>query len=538
MGDFANKLKSQKNIMNLTVSEKYSPASYQHAEVETMGGMKLNILASQIAPIDIHQNANMWRYTSRGDLTSCLSGGTQTLIQLDRTSGSGFCSDAVLRVAYQNNSGSASIMNVLPHWINNILVQSSDGKTIQQISGKQLWDLYGRMYSYEQWQLLAPLVNSNSIYGIGASIANGASGTLYLPILSSFLNTSAVFLPFINGDTNVYVQWNASSLNCVSGSPVTITALTLDVQMSDLPADHRSMYMAQFASKINQSFFPFQRSMQVPLTVNAGQTYQIQLSGIMGDVVFMDFTLRANVTSGSELRNYSRVANFQLLDSEQKAISGQQLITHDWNQKYMLPRYFAGQISQYKSGIYTYVFSAENSSPVHLILNGQKFGSYPMGSYEYLQFTAEQGGTNEVQTITPSGTSASGSYTITWATPYSSQTTLPLAYNTSAANIALAIQALPNFDGLVTVSQPFTATSTLTFSGSYANRDLSAKGYNIIVNTMNAQTSGNALVFFVNSISTAGVIGFTAGSYTIDICAYTTALLSVLPSHQFVTMNT
>lgn len=76
------------------------------------------------------------------------------------------------------------------------------------------------------------------------------------------------------------------------------------------------------------------------------------------------------------------------------------------------------------------------------------------------------GGTNEVQRITTSGAPASGTFTLT----YSGQTTADIAYNSSAATVDSALEALSNIgSGDVTCTGgPLPAAIDIAFTGSLA----------------------------------------------------------------------
>ena len=76
-------------------------------------------------------------------------------------------------------------------------------------------------------------------------------------------------------------------------------------------------------------------------------------------------------------------------------------------------------------------------------------------------------GTNEVQTLTVSGTWTSG----TWTLSFQGQTTAPLAFDITAANLVTAMNLLSNIDsGDVTASGGATGTNpvVITFAGRYA----------------------------------------------------------------------
>jgi hypothetical protein len=110
--------------------------------------------------------------------------------------------------------------------------------------------------------------------------------------------------------------------------------------------------------------------------------------------------------------------------------------------------------------------------------------------------TVTTNGTDEVQTLTPSGTISGGTFTIT----YSGQTTSAIAHNATAATIQAALTALSNIDdtdGVVCAGGPINTTPvTITF-----RRSLSATNVAQVTIT-SSLTGGGSLT---PSTTTAGV---------------------------------
>jgi hypothetical protein len=115
------------------------------------------------------------------------------------------------------------------------------------------------------------------------------------------------------------------------------------------------------------------------------------------------------------------------------------------------------------------------------------------------------GGTNEVQTITVTGTPTGGSFTLT----FNGQTTAAIAYNAAAAAVKTALEALTNIAvGDVTTSGgplPTTAV-TVTFAGAYASSDVPQM-------TATASFTGGTSPAVAVTTTTPGVIGTTTIGY-------------------------
>lgn len=110
--------------------------------------------------------------------------------------------------------------------------------------------------------------------------------------------------------------------------------------------------------------------------------------------------------------------------------------------------------------------------------------------------TVSTNGTDEVQTLTPSGTISGGTFTIT----YSGQTTAAIVFNATAAAIQTALVALSNIDdtdGVVCAGGPINTTPvTITF-----RRSLSATNVAQVTIT-SSLTGGGSLT---PSTTTGGV---------------------------------
>lgn len=126
--------------------------------------------------------------------------------------------------------------------------------------------------------------------------------------------------------------------------------------------------------------------------------------------------------------------------------------------------------------------------------------SYEFGTSKYLIFSATaltSAGTNEVQTVTITGTPTGGTFTLTFA----GETTAAIAYNANAAAVQAALVALGNVNsGDIVVTGgalPGTAV-TLTFGGQYA-------GTNVPALTATSSLTGGTSPAITVATTTAGV---------------------------------
>jgi hypothetical protein len=136
-----------------------------------------------------------------------------------------------------------------------------------------------------------------------------------------------------------------------------------------------------------------------------------------------------------------------------------------------------------------------------------KDGVYARGTV--LDRTTAAGGTNEVQTITITGTPTGGSFTISFTNPSTGgvETTAAIAYNATAAAVQAALIALDAFDAGDVIATggalPGTAVA-VTFGGRYAARDVT------VLSTTDSLTGGTTPASSVAE-TTKGVIA--AGTF-------------------------
>ncbi len=116
------------------------------------------------------------------------------------------------------------------------------------------------------------------------------------------------------------------------------------------------------------------------------------------------------------------------------------------------------------------------------------------------------GGTDEVQTITITGTPTGGTFTLT----FSGQTTAPIAYNATSAQVRTALLALSNLaasDITTATGGPLPTTAVVvTFGGGYADTDVPAM-------TATSSLTGGTTPAVAVTTTTAGVEGTVTTGY-------------------------
>lgn len=123
------------------------------------------------------------------------------------------------------------------------------------------------------------------------------------------------------------------------------------------------------------------------------------------------------------------------------------------------------------------------------------------------------GGTDEVQTVTVSGTPTGGTFTLT----YSGQTTGAIAYNAAASGVQTALQALSNIGANnVTVTGATGGPYTVTFTGSLADEDVAQMtATSSLIGGTNPAVTVTTTTAGVANTAVVAVSGNAGGPYTI-----------------------
>jgi hypothetical protein len=137
-------------------------------------------------------------------------------------------------------------------------------------------------------------------------------------------------------------------------------------------------------------------------------------------------------------------------------------------------------------------FTAETHYPDGFIKSGTPLGRITATG----KYGPYAGQTNEVQTVTVTGSPTGGTFTLTW----SGQTTAAIAYNATASAVQAALESLSNIDlgDVVVTGGPAPGTAfTVTFTGRYAGTDVAAM-------TATASLTGGTTPGVTVSTTTAG----------------------------------
>lgn len=529
-------------VPNFTVAPSSAGPIDPMSSLTFMSGQTINVSSRQVPISSPLTNLNQWRYIASGQYTNVITNGGQVQIKIDRGSGTGKCTGVPwFRLVVTNGNSGPSQFVPWPLAIQTMQLLTPDGTPIQNMDGSALWSNIIESYSDDSWTMVQQIVGSSPGYEQGNPVEPGVS-IYFIPLPGMLFGASDFFLPCVDGDMMLNVNFWPASTTLTSGSNCSLTLFSLEVPMEQLDSDQLVLQRSKRLSMEMNYIYPYERIQRIVQNWSVNTTYPIPLNGIKGDVTMLRFYFRSSLV-GEDLYHYQPISSFQIQDSAGRQISGAQYIDEKYNRNVQQQNWNLGSASAYRYN-YMYVFGANNSGWMSVLLNGVKYGAYPFTTNETLQIITAKAGASETYTLTysqPLGggvtvTPSSGTFELVWHTPIDgSQRTLPIAYNASAAVVQAALDALVNFQGTVTVT---TITNGWQFvmSGPYGNRVLYNDGYQLEVDTTGLHSSftigGTAVTDIplqpsMNLIITqSGVDGITdGGSYILDIHAYTTSKL-------------
>jgi hypothetical protein len=533
-------LLQQLQLTSKATSLDVAPPLSKVATVSTMRGQALNLPEHQI-PI-VNPNAivtNTWNFAADSSSRLALQNPGVYQIKIARGQGSGKTSGKVWLRLQVNNSGGSSVQTVpAPFWFSLIQFQTPGGDVIQNRYPFDLWFSIIATASEEEWLSLSDLIVASNNYQSGQLFAAGETKDVWIPLIGNPYSCGEIATRELEGDSICYLTFADPSNTIESGSTsaLVINSMYLVFEMQQLDESLIKALDKEYSSFDHSFMYPWVMQQDFTQTWNTDTQYTLQLTGITGDVVFFVMVMRES--SGAwDAYHGQPIKEFQFQNQEGVAISGSAFIPESYNRWGQATRWFLGTWMQDRR-YYTWIFPAKDSSAVEFLSVGRKNGAYGFTGNEQLVLTTAPAGTSEViffDCTMLANPAAESRVFFQWTDEYGVTYPSPGYVDmsaTSAAALKAAIEAIPNFEGEVTVtivSGGATAPRSfnVAFTGNYANRPLSSKGYQLkIIGTVN--DGAGTYASFNQIVTTAGVRGITNGStYTLSVYAYSTAILSV-----------
>ena len=291
---------------------------YPHSTVTHADGMRVSY--PQASQLVLHQNVEDRICPSTTSTAGILSGGFCDLripagsIQVVKT--------LTLELVITNGSASAVVpaqgTSIAP---GQILLERIE---ILAEGGSQLISRHEGFQGLflSDYRQLDPVASSflRQACDLGASIAAGASTTIYVPILWSALNN--VFMGSWRGDTYIRCWFKGASAWQTAATIPTLSSLNLYVGQDHLGRAEHAALMERGRTQVLDYRFqrPSFQSITDNLTAN-GRT-QYQLSAVHGLVTQMMITVRLASATGSGLTTLVEPAKIELLDSSGQNLMG------------------------------------------------------------------------------------------------------------------------------------------------------------------------------------------------------------------------
>lgn len=511
-------------------------------KVQTLRGQLLYLPSHQIPQINPNDVIkNPWAFNGDGNYSTALQGGTSIQnIKIARGQGSGKTTGRVwLHMNVTNSSGSSVQTVPVPFWFTNLNLQTPGGDIIQNYDPWGLWFSIISTTSIEEWESMSDLILASNNYQSGNPITGNSTVDIWVPLVGNPYTCGEIATRELEGDSMFYASFATSSSWITSGptNSLTINSFQLVFEMQQLDSSLIASLDAEYAAMPHDTIYPFQRVMNFTQTFNTNSQYSFQLSGITGDVCFIEFLMR-NSLSQWDLYHALPITSYQFQNQEGIPISGAQFIPAEYARWGLFPQWFLGTWMQDRR-YYGWSFSAKNSSPVEFLLTGRKNGAYGFTGNEQLVLNTAGAGTSEVINFTATNTAAiaagSNCY-FSWTDEYgvtfnSEGFDLSTQTNTQIKNL---IEGIDNFEGTCTVSALGSApyNFSVTYGGNYANRPMTANGFSLkLVGTVQfASGNPNSML---DSVTTPGVRGITNGqTATLTVVAWTSSILNVTKGRQ------
>jgi hypothetical protein len=250
------------------------------------------------------------------------------------------------------------------------------------------------------------------------------------------------------------------------------------------------------------------------MTLTASTDNYIDLEDLTGDVGFLMLRIRAGKSNtaneASSNVDLGPDALLDITDSNKKTIwsngaNADYILFHQTRSWF--PNNFCS-----RSYLYPIAFC---DNPQDAMYHGITHGYMNFDSKKYLRITPHTAPTSWVYSVDLSNGTANDGGTIRFTDPLGNSTG-DLAFNTTTANLKIALDALPYFaeNGLTST---FSATVVSDFTITIAGRDLSLmEGKTIGVHSKLTQST-NATGVNAVTCSTIGRRGFTTGSYRVTV---------------------
>lgn len=433
-----------------------------------------------------------------------------------------------LRVKLTETGGSSNvIMQPTPWWIDRVEIMTSNSRVIQTIRPYLIEMALAAKYSKEKFSAFCDKLGYDAEFchdRDASKVPAGASRYFYLPLSGSIFDVSEDGIPMDRVSPHLVVRFYFNGAVFETGGTLSCDqmVLMLDGQKHDA-ADREKFSNEARGLAVGVVYLDATTQESKVNTSVCASKFSMALPSIRGDCAADLFYLASGSPTPLAGVN-NRASSIGLRDAtlSMETIEGRKLLGDaDIDVSYLKMK----AAKQFQNPTYL------NQRNVYPILYTSSIGAAFSGSKQkgLLQHSRNEqlsiipsgtAPTAPVWTFTLSATAVTGSYSMAFTNPITGLTdiTEDLAYDTTAANIKIAIEKLKSWPrgAAVTVSGALSQTRTATVSllGSALEDKaelLSVRSLQMIMSGMHATSEVNCNV--IQTLSTPGVSGHTAASY-------------------------
>ncbi|MHB9057133.1 MAG: hypothetical protein ACYC2P_13465 [Paludibacteraceae bacterium] len=221
-----------------------------------------------------------------------------------------------------NTSAASVTLAPAPFLVDFIRYRTGSGAMIQEIRGEDLWHDMAATYNTDRLTGLASSYNiSPSTFGSNGTLAAGASVTVSIPLISSFIDQLHFFMGALN-QTGLELQVYARGPDCMEvglPSALSLTATRLRFTVEQYSGKATDSKIEDMRRVVHDWKFLNSVTQRHTISMTAGNKYSPQLQSLNGLVPFAWFGLRAS-TSGVGLYNFTPITDYELLDEQNRTL--------------------------------------------------------------------------------------------------------------------------------------------------------------------------------------------------------------------------
>lgn len=228
-----------------------------------------------------------------------------------------------------NTSASAVQLVPGPFLVDFLRFRTGNGALIQELRGEDLWHDLCASYDTDRLTGLASTYNIDpSTFGANQTIAAGATATVSLPMIGSFLDQLHFFMGALNQtglELQVYSRGAAAMLTGAS-SDISVGAARLRFRAEFYSGKATDQKTTDEKKVVHHWKFLNSITQRQSIGMTVGNTYTPQLQSLNGLVPYVWFGLRSSLT-GAGLYTWTAIGDYELLDSQNQSLQNGVRIT-------------------------------------------------------------------------------------------------------------------------------------------------------------------------------------------------------------------